>query len=244
MRPDIVIADQDGWAIPSDQKQGVILAQNGVFTFRRLMLGQLTLVDLIRRLGPGFAGPGMQSINGGFVFNAPCIARADLKQVESFFRAVYRQHQGEAIVFLYFTPAQGGKWRFTSIPQEVSSAHLKWKTPGPAPKGWYLAGSFHSHNVMSAFHSGTDNQDELNWDGIHVTIGKILNPTPEYAASVVIRGERFEVGIDELVEPTEEVDFPKNWMEQVSKYVPPAVEPRKKYEFLYSKGGRRHDEED
>jgi hypothetical protein len=73
---------------------------------------------------------------------------------------------------------------------------------------------------MGAFHSGTDNSDELNWDGIHVTVGKVTGPSPEYAASIVLGGQRFEVSIEDLVEPAEEA-FPQGWMDQVSKYTPP-----------------------
>ncbi len=158
-----------------------------------------------------------------FEMVAPQIGHKQLLEVESFFREVWREYSGEAIVFLYFSPVDGGRWRFVAIPQKVSGAHLDWITPGAAPNGWYLAGSFHSHNVMSAFHSGTDNADELGWDGIHVTIGKIVSPHPEYAASVVIDGVRFEVEISDLVEPADEVVFPAAWMEQVTRFIPPVL---------------------
>jgi hypothetical protein len=198
--------------------------------FKKLDVGSHPLLRFIFNAEEARVEKGKLSFPLKFEFLTPRITRQALMEVESFFRAVYAQFQGEAIVFLYFSPVDGGKWRFTAIPQKVSPTHLDWETPGAAPNGWYLAGSIHSHNVMSAFHSGTDNADELGWDGIHVTVGKILSPHAEYAASVVIDGQRFEVEISDLVEPAVDVAFPDAWMGQVSKYIPP-VYPFQSHQF-------------
>lgn len=97
---------------------------------------------------------------------------------------------------------------------------------------------------MGAFHSPTDNGDELGWNGIHITIGKIFDPHPEYAASVVIDGERFEFDIAALLEPVADVEFPETWMQQVTKYVAPVYQfgtfQPQAFTRLGEKSGGRH----
>lgn len=224
MREDIIVVDGGFEAIPAGLKQGVILARNGLFILRRLHLGNRPFIEVVKKLGPGYEAEGMVDCQESLALHAPKIGRTQLQEVESFFRKVYRDFHGEAVVFLYFSLANGGKWKFAAVPQEVSEAGLKWKTPGPPPSGWYLAGSFHSHPGFGASHSPTDDGDEVrdNWDGIHVTVGKIMSPSPEYAASIVLGGQRFEISIEDIVEPAEEVGFPEGWMEQVSRWTPPA----------------------
>jgi hypothetical protein len=222
MREDIIVIDESLGSVPESLNSGCVLAANGLFLLRRLRLGELPFIQAVQKVGPGYDAPGMLPfIAQELALAVPKIGRQQFLQVEAFFRKVYTQFHGEAIVFLYFTPSNGGKWQFTAIEQKVNQAHLDWVSPGPAPRGWYLAGSFHSHHTMSAFHSGTDDNDELGWDGVHVTVGKILSPHPEYAASVVIGGQRFKVSIDDFMEPTEAVTFPEGWMNLVSRYVPP-----------------------
>lgn len=158
-----------------------------------------------------------------FEMAAPKIPQKDLLEVIAFFRKVWRQYKAEAIVFLYFAPTLD-KWRFVAVPQTVSPAHLDWETPGASPAGWVLAGSFHSHGAnMGAFHSPTDKNDELQWEGIHVTIGKVMDSVASYSATIVIGDERFEVSIEDLVEPAEDAEFPEAWMAQVKKFEPPKV---------------------
>lgn len=40
-------------------------------------------------------------------------------------------------------------------------------------EGFRIIGTIHSHGNMNAFHSGTDDNDEYNFDGLHITIGKV-----------------------------------------------------------------------
>lgn len=39
--------------------------------------------------------------------------------------------------------------------------------------GYELIGTIHSHCDFAAFHSGVDDADEINFDGLHITIGKL-----------------------------------------------------------------------
>lgn len=39
--------------------------------------------------------------------------------------------------------------------------------------GYELIGTIHSHCDFAAFHSGVDDADEINFDGLHITVGKL-----------------------------------------------------------------------
>lgn len=224
MRSDVLIVDEEFTGIPENLTSGCLLASNGLFLFRSLQLGAEPFLEVVSKTGPGFEAKGMKEFKDeGVVFYMPRIPRDELLKVEAFFRAVYAEHHSEAVVFLYYTPHEGGRWKFAAPEQEVTVGGVKWTTPGPPPSGWYQVGSIHSHGSGGAFHSGTDDGDEFDWQGIHVTIGKVTSPHPDYAASIVIDGERFKVEIDDLIEPATGVDFPGAWMAQVSKSHPPAV---------------------
>jgi len=220
--PNVFVAEDGFDEVPDDLVEAFVVAANGCFHVRRLSLDTEPFAELTFRTGDGFGAEGMERWRAteGLTLRAPKIARATLEEVESFFRAVYDTHRAEAICLLYVTPANGGLWRFIAPEQTVTGGSAHWTSPGPAPNGWFLAGSFHSHGSMSAFHSGTDDSDELGWDGVHVTVGKINSPRPEYAASIVMGGRRHEVEIDDLVASAPPVDFPADWMTRVSKPEP------------------------
>jgi len=221
--PNVLIANADFVGVPQDLAEAFVVASNGSFHIQRIALDERPFLEMTTRAGAGFEAEGMEPYRAseGLVLHAPKIARQSLEEVESFFRAVYDSHHSEAIVLLYHTPAQGGLWRFVAPEQTVTGGHCDWTSPGPAPTGWFLAGSFHSHGRMGAFHSGTDDHDEMSWNGVHVTVGKIDSPRPEYACSVVFGGKRHRVELEDLVAPSMPVSFPEGWLGQVRKYVPP-----------------------
>lgn len=224
MRPDIITVTAGFTGIPEAITEAFLIAKNGAFLLRRLAIAGFLFLEAIVRTGEGFRAEGMEDFAGeGVHLHAPRIPRVQILEVESFFRQVHAMHQAEAICLLYFSPSEGGRWRFVAPDQTVSGGHLSWVSPGAAPPGWYLAGSFHSHGSISAFHSGTDDRDELGWDGLHVTVGGFPRPEPEYAASIVMAGHRSEVGIEALMEVPPPVAFPASWLERVSKFVPPPV---------------------
>lgn len=222
MRPDIITVQAGFTGIPEAITEAFLIARNGAFQLRRLAIAGMLFLESIIRTGEGFRAEGMEDFRGeGVRLHAPKIPRHQILEVESFFRQVHTMHSAEAVCFLYFSPADGGEWRFTAPEQTVTGGHLDWTSPGPAPQGWYLAGSFHSHGSISASHSGIDDRDEMTWDGIHVTVGGFPRLEPEYAASIVMGGHRQEVAITALMEVPPPVEFPASWMERVKKFEPP-----------------------
>jgi hypothetical protein len=128
----------------------------------------------------------------------------------AFFHAVYKRHYTEAAVLLHYSHEHG--WDITVPAQKATSAHVDYKMDERI-EGYLCAGTMHSHGYMSAFHSGTDQHDEAEWDGIHITIGN-LNKHPLFSmeAEMVVNGCRFILGTEHLegvsVAEKEEVKYP------------------------------------
>lgn len=73
------------------------------------------------------------------------------------------------------------------------------------PAGWVNAGSSHSHDVLDAFFSSTDNAFELSDPGMHVVVGNInvRNKTHTPLASIVQRYKRYIVPTEDVIDTTE-----------------------------------------
>lgn len=209
--------------IPADVRRALIVARDGFFQLKRLVLNGLVVIEAITRIGDGWEDDGLQpwgseSVRLGFAEKIPL---ALLQQAIAFFRVVYERFQSEAIVFLFYAPGApaGQHWQIMAPEQEVSPGHCVGHDPGPAPSGWFLAGTIHSHGNMGGFHSGQDNRDEEERDGIHITVGGV-STLPSFAVSVVVDGVRFKLDLADIVEGIPPVQFPAEWLERVRRLVP------------------------
>jgi hypothetical protein len=118
-----------------------------------------------------------------------------------FFREVYNKHQAESAVILLvnsetkdFKPlfvvnydVSGGSVHYINpvethadprvknllLREEVSTAHAKVVNLYNKlfSEGYRIFGTIHSHCDFAAFHSGTDDADEVKQDGLHITVG-------------------------------------------------------------------------
>lgn len=75
-------------------------------------------------------------------------------------------------------------------------------------QGFAVFGTIHSHCDFGAFHSGTDDEDEADFEGLHITIGK-CNSGWSFAARYNIRGAYFPLPINDVVGLSEE-EFKNN----------------------------------
>jgi hypothetical protein len=86
----------------------------------------------------------------------------------------------------------------------------------PRADGFLKVGDVHSHAGMPAFHSATDDHDDLE-TGLHLTLGRLDRTRPEVSASFVAHGVRFLLRPEDVVE-----DFavpltpPRKWLERVA----------------------------
>lgn len=119
-------------------------------------------------------------------------------KVIEFFRAVFKECYGEAIVLLFYNEE---KKTHTIIPphQKVSGGSCDYNR-GITIDGLTMIGTIHSHASMSAFHSGVDDKDEETFDGLHITIGNMRDQEVSISASIVANGYRV------MIDPCDYVD--------------------------------------
>lgn len=65
-------------------------------------------------------------------------------------------------------------------------------------EGWIIYGTIHSHCNMPAFHSGTDDSDEENFEGLHITIGKVTTGWDFCARYMLPGGHSFKLTCEEI----------------------------------------------
>jgi hypothetical protein len=102
--------------------------------------------------------------------------------VLAFLKWVYDTTHSEAQVRLYMNTKEN-TWKAWAYPQEASTGMSaremdtkdakKQREQFKDSDGWTYFGTVHSHCSCSAFQSGTDEANEANQDGLHVTIGHL-----------------------------------------------------------------------
>jgi len=171
--------------------------------------------------------------------NFPKLPFDVLLLTREFFSAVYEEHQSEAFVYVHFDRATS-KYEIVVPPvQEASAGHVKFDgnirsycrdcnvghvsreaeacvaCGGTDMAPTYIVGTMHSHGSMDAFHSATDDANELDTTGFHITLGKLNNKFGfEIAHSFVVnrpgfnkdgKGYRFD---KQTIEATDIIDLP------------------------------------
>ena len=119
-----------------------------------------------------------------------------------FFRAVNKDIRGSEAIVIHYYNEETGKHKIEAPFQKVSGASLDYTKPVP-PEGWNMIGTTHSHNTMSAFHSGVDDADEKYFDGLHITIGNVDEEHVSVSASIVSNGSRFMVSPEDYIDGIE-----------------------------------------
>lgn len=142
-------------------------------------------------------------------------------------RKVYDKTQGEACALLTLNrkiPLKGQKYKIHIPKQTVSSGSVKYKLEeiyAEFEDGEFLAGSIHSHPGFSAFQSGTDLNDEQNFDGPHVTVGYIKRDNPEIHSRICLAGTSYAPkqlsDILSITPEFKEKEVPKEWVDRAEK---------------------------
>ncbi len=119
-------------------------------------------------------------------------------QIVYFYKAVYQKFKGEAMNIIHYNQ-KNGRYLIETPVQAVSGTGVDWDSE-KTYKYFDRIGSIHSHADFSAFHSGIDDKDEFDWDGLHITIGNVNSEFFSVAASIVAGGKRFRVKPIDYVE--------------------------------------------
>lgn len=155
------------------------------------------------------------------------IKTRQVAQILTLFREVYKKYHAEANVILHYNRKRK-TYRIDVPKQGVSGAAVDYVNGEDTYKDYIRIGTIHSHASMSAFHSGTDHGDEMNWDGLHITFGKMNNEFFDISCSIMSGGERFMVQPQdylediELIEYHDAVTYPRyTYIKGVATAVPP-----------------------
>lgn len=168
------------------------------------------------------------------------------QQIINFFKAVYKEYYGEAIVLLFYNQ-ELKKYKIICPKQEVSGGGADYNK-AIVIDGWDMIGTIHSHAAMSAFHSGIDDKDEESFDGLHITFGNMRDDDISVSASIVANGFRVIVDprdyINQMfltvdIDEEEKIPYAKTWKWDVTKKKMVEVQTsgryytRKKYDQRY-----------
>lgn len=169
-----------------------LVTQSGIYFHKETQAGTaLVKVDGI----PWLKEPTIE-----FRLKLPKIPARIIGQALMFFRKVWDEYQSEAYVTLMFS-AKTQQYQLWCPKQRVSRASVNYdRTDQPdfndrTADDWQMVGTIHSHCNFSAFHSGTDHDDESTFDGIHITLGHVDRKQFSVAASIAINDTR------EVLEP-------------------------------------------
>ena len=149
-----------------------------------------------------------------------------------YFAAIFEDRRCEAAVLLYYNQ-ESKKWAvLVPVQYDCSLAAVSYAIPGGKEipeitkdkemneqyqqtveeaeglenEGYYLVGTIHSHCDFDAFHSGVDDKDEFQFDGLHITIGhvdRVDSPAkdgsePSYAARIIVNGTEIKKEIKDV----------------------------------------------
>lgn len=169
-----------------------------------------------------------------------------INQVYSFFYDVYQKHKSEVATLLWYN-FDSKEW-FLEVPeQEVTGSSADYErdkgfSDSLSYKGFYCVGSIHSHANMEAFHSSTDDHDEFNFDGLHITIGK-LSKNPQFSQRFIAKGIIKQLPLHSILQTGEYIgdgdidyeEYPEVWLTKVKKKVYNTFKGYSGYNSSYNK---------
>jgi len=217
---EIPILHKDGsWdQVPTETNEIFIIAEKGIYRFRRVMMLNHALIEAVTKVSSGgvyFLQPQEEFIT----LNLPRLIPLEIvNQVVAFFGDVTDRFGTEAVLPLYYSPLIE---EFMAVPParitSLSGGGIEFEF-GDTPAGYVPICRFHSHADMQAFHSGTDDADERD-DGLYITIGNTgRGKIPSYSCSVVCDGSRRQLEPHEVIDGLEPVSYPAEWMVPVTEY--------------------------
>lgn len=149
----------------------------------------------------------VKTARGRLDYSGPRFAPEMWHQVMSFFRWTHKEMQSESQVRLYVNHQLGrwGAWAFPQVartgmsarelpvpetPDKAQERFASWQSE--PSDDWLYFGTAHHHCSTSAFQSSTDEQNEWNQDGLHITAGKMDADQHDSHARLYLGGNCFE----------------------------------------------------
>lgn len=135
----------------------------------------------------------------------PLLPAFDFFQTILFFRDVTRHYHSEAIMLLHLYPEMS-QYKFYCPPQTVGGAHLDYISTDRF-ENYLNVGDVHSHNNFGASHSPTDDGDEKDSDGLHITVGDLDRPFFTISCSLKVNATRFMLQPEDIIEGIQRVKW-------------------------------------
>ena len=144
----------------------------------------------------------------GFTWDGPKIPFSLWEYIVLFHRYSVKKLDSETLNFLFFDPNKNSKqpWQCWVPPQKSQGMTVESNPDhelySKERKKFHdlQFGTVHNHINMGAFQSGTDESDELDKEGFHITIGKCKSKTIDIHVRAVIDQEQYEINIWDIVE--------------------------------------------
>jgi hypothetical protein len=188
----------DGKTEMPDEPIFYVVAKDGIYLKKTMGdFNTLNKVDSISILG---------ECSTYATLNIAKISIRQFAQILSLFREVYKVYKAEANVILHYNKKRK-RYRIDVPKQGVTGASVNYINGEDTYKDYIRIGTIHSHANMSAFHSGTDHADEENWDGLHITLGKMADEYFDISCSIMSGGERFMVNPEDYIDGVQLVEY-------------------------------------
>ncbi len=161
--------------------------------------------------------------------NLPKIPEKHILKIKEFFRQVVEEYHSESEINLYYSKEKND-FKIHVPHQTVSHGGVHYTrsalTHIEEMSDYLRVGTIHSHCDFGAFHSGTDVDDEQDFDGLHVTFGHNDKAEFTISASVVVNGNRTKINPLNVLEGINHLnndyysltsnDLEPEWLEQIN----------------------------
>lgn len=177
----------------------------------------------------------IKETKGTVLYTGPKIPPEVWNEVLSFFKWCHTTYKSECQVRLYVSPTQG-TWRAWAFPQEAKTgmtareldnedARTQRAELNMNPPDWIYFGTVHHHCSAGAFQSGTDEENEKNQDGLHITVGRMDEKKHDLHARFYRKGLKFTPDLSWFYDVTPSLDAVKTWMASSPVALDPKINP-------------------
>lgn len=185
-----------------------IPSQNGqIYEMRRNEIGTF--------IAPSSKIVELDMVRAGFQMNLPRLPAAKLAEIISFFRRVCTAHDRcmEALVNVYWDRVEQEYILHVPAQQATAVSVETDLSDRPDESRYYLVMEVHSHNMMAARFSRTDDADEQA-TRLYMVIGRLDRFYPEIRCRFACGGQHIEILAEQVCERTD-VPFSTAWLTAV-----------------------------
>ena len=156
----------------------------------------------------------LSQVSAGFKPALPLVPHALFAQILAFFKFYADQEKPlETLVNLYWDTKM--KRFLPVIPrQKVTGVEIETMGEGGLDTERYIHYmDLHSHNIMPAFFSATDNADEKA-ARVYIVVGRLQDTQPQIMARISCSGSFQSIPLESVVE-VYKTDFPRHWQSSI-----------------------------